>query len=665
MRGEAHATIQLLGEFGVWIGTADVRPRGRKACAILGVVAASSAKCIRREELAELFWGDRGEEQARSSLRQAVGEIRSCDVGIHGIVTIGRDDVALDKARGATDIDIILDACGRGDMPALGRALDRIGGTFMAGYDGIAPRFDDWLHVERPRNHNRIVSAVLDQAPAMLTREGLANAQTILRALDRLDPYNEVVTRLGMELDHAAGDGASLHRRYRALCEELGREFGAKPAAETRALFNRLTAEATGETVKAEPPTQTQAGFDDRRNRLPPMVLVSPIVASDDDEESAHIAAAATDDIRVALARHGEIRVVALDALDAERMESVCSSAVSAYVLSGKLRRHADGIRANLQLGNIGSSVVVWSDHLRLDRGALDEAIEQIVLKAVGAIAPSIERDYAISHRASIREQEDAAALFAKARYLVRNVRTLGAVTEGITLLERVLKIDQGNVGARLLLAQLYNTDLWQQIAGHDVAAFRSRALALIQEAASIEPDNSRIQVKLAWCYLRRGDWTAAERRLRQACDASPYDADAINECALGFAQLGEIALGIELMQRAFLLNPFPPADYHADYAIMMSLVGDHLGSEEHFDASGDNRLQYVAARMINAAQMGNMRPIASTIRDEFLERFGKAWQPSRGFVEADLLQWLDHTYPFRLPEHQTAWRAAFIRALT
>ena len=357
--------------------------------------------------------------------------------------------------------------------------------------------------------------------------------------------------------------------------------------------------------------------------------------------------------------------MIALDTLDAERIESVCSTAVSAYVLSGKLRRHADGIRANLQLGNIASSIVVWSEHLRLDRGALDDAVESIVLKAVGAIAPSIERDYALSHRTEAREQDDAVALFAKARYLVRNVRTLDAVKEGMTLLDRVLAIDRGRVGARLLLAQLYNTDLWQQIAGHDVADYRSRALALIQEAAAIEPDNSRIQVKLAWCYLRRGDWTAAERRLRTACDASPYDADAINECALGFAQLGGIDLAIELMQRAFLLNPFPPADYHADYAIMMSLNGDHLGSEEHFDASGDTRLQYVAARLINLAQIADGRPIPAAMRDDFLARFAEAWQPARAFDEADLVEWLDRTYPFRRPEHRATWHAAFIRALT
>ncbi|HVF93035.1 MAG TPA: tetratricopeptide repeat protein [Sphingomonas sp.] len=664
MHAEVEATIRLLGDFVATVGNVDARPRGRKACAMLAVVAVSAAKCVRREELANLFWGDRGEHQARSSLRQSLGEIRNSALSRHGAVAINRDELALVANRSTTDIDAILDACARGDIDGIGRRLGSIGGMFMAGYDGLAAEFDEWLRVERQRNHRRIVGAVLDQAPAMLSGEGLANAQTIVRALDRLDPFNEVVARLGMQADHAAGDGASLHRRYRTLCEELDREFGATPAAETRALFHRLTSEPAL-ALPASPPRadhgQTRA---DEGERQPPMVLVSPIVAIDGDAESAAIAEAATDDIRAALARHADLRVISLDILDLERVESVCSTAISAYILSGKLRRNADGIRTNLHLGNIGSSLVVWSEHLRLGQGTLEDAVDRIVLKAVGAVTPAIDRDYALRAREATAGQDDAVALYAKARYQARTVRTLAAVRDGMVLLERVLAIDDRHIGARLLLAQLYNTDLWQQVAGHDVAEYRKRALALIQEAASIDPDNSRIQIKLAWCYLRRGEWSAAERRLRNASDASPYDAEAIDECALGFAQLGEVDLAIEMMQRAFLLNPFPPADYHADYAIMMTLKGDHVASEEHFEASGETRLQYVAARMVNAAALPGGARDADVTRREFLRRFGEAWQRPTAFGEADLLDWLEQTYVFRRPEHRALWRENFSRAL-
>lgn len=656
----AETTIRLLGDLGAWVGGNDARPRGRKACAMLGIIAASSAQSIRREELADLLWSDRGEEQARSSLRQAIGELRNGALGSHGAVAIGRDDIGFVAGRVSIDIGEILAACDRHDVAQLAGCLAEVGGVFMAGYDGLAPGFDDWLRVERPRHHQRIIAAVLEQAPAMLTGARIGSVQGILRALDRLDPLNEVVARFGMEADHAAGDGASLHRRYRTLCEELEREFESKPAPETRALFHRLTAEATAEpiapnAVVAEPVPHA---------RNPPMVLVSPIVATDGNEDSAEMAAAATDDIRVALARHADVRVIALDTLDLERVESVCSTAIAAYMLSGRVRRTADGTRINLQLGNIASSIVVWSEQLRLDRGTMDEAIDRIVMKAVGAVVPAIDRDYADRSRLEPATHADAAALYARGRYQIRSVKTLAAVREGVALLDEAIALDPGHVGARLLLAQAYNTDFWQQIAGHDVAEFRQRALTLVQEAAALEPGNMRIQVKLAWCYLRRGEWTAAERRLRTAIDASPYDAEAMDECALAFAQLGDVDLAIELMQRAFSLNPFPPADYHADYAIMMAMQGDVAASEEHFEASGETRLQYIAARLSNLARLPQAAAQRALLRGEFLERFAQGWQGDREAGLDDMLAWFEQTYVFRTDAHRAFWRDGFSAAL-
>lgn len=658
----ANAAIHLLGTFAVRIGATDAGPRGRKARAILGIVAASSSARVRRDELAALLWSDRGDEQARSSLRQALVEIKVSPLGREHVVAIGRDQVGFADGRVTSDIAAILDACDRHDLPSLARCLDAVDGAFMAGFDGLATGLDEWLHVERPRHHDRIAGAVLEQASMMVEAAPSADVTTILRALDRLDPYNEVVARLGMAADHAAGDGASLHRRYRVLCEDLKREFGAIPAAETRALFQRLTMEPSAVT---QVPSQAAVGVDPGQSpRTPPVVLVNPIVASDSSAESAEIASAATDDIRVALARHADVRVIALDTLDVERIESVCASALSAYILSGRLRLSADGARVNLQLGSIDSSVVVWSEHLRFEHGTIDDAIDRIVMRAVGAIGPAIERDFATTTRLERVGRADPVALYAKARHLIRVVRTLPAVREGMDLLSQTLALDADHVGARLLLAQLYNTDLWQQVAGHNVAEYRDRALTLTQEAVAIEPGNMRLQVRLAWCYLRRREWDMAERRLRASIASLPYDADATNEIALAFGQLGEIDLAIELMQRAFALNPFPSADYHSDHAILLATRGEFLAAEEQFESVGEMRLQYLGARLANLSRLPAAAGRLATLRVSFLDRFAAAWQLDRPYDAADLSRWLTDTYVFRDPEHQRLWSEGFMAAL-
>jgi DNA-binding SARP family transcriptional activator len=67
------------GAGGLAITDADGRdrtPRGRKARAILAFLSSQADTRIPRERLKDLLWGDRGEAQARASLRQALLEIR-------------------------------------------------------------------------------------------------------------------------------------------------------------------------------------------------------------------------------------------------------------------------------------------------------------------------------------------------------------------------------------------------------------------------------------------------------------------------------------------------------------------------------------------------------------------------------------------------------------
>jgi DNA-binding SARP family transcriptional activator/TolB-like protein len=663
--------IRLLGDVEASVEGVDVRMLGRKARALLAIMATSPGQGLPREMLADLLWNDRGEEQARSSLRQAIGELRRCRLGAAGVLAIDRDQVAFVEGGVSTDVGCILAACRDTDIELLAHHLAGVKGIFMAGFDGLALVFDDWLRIERYRNHELIVTSVLQEAPGMLNYDNMATVRAIVRALEKLDPNNEVVARLGMNADHLAGDGASLHRRYRQLCQDLEREFGSTPVAETRALFNRLTAEASAEALDTQVPTsesvQDYAGGKPPAEpaaqmsvRTPPMVMISPFVATDGNHESEQIAAAATDDIRVALARHPDICVIALDSLDVERIEAVCTRAFATYMLSGRLRRSGGGARVNLQLGNVSSSVVIWSEQLRLDQRAIEDVVDPIVAKAVGAVIPAIDRDFAVSGRLMDSGSADAVSLYAQARHLVRSVRTLEAVRQGMALLEQVIMLSPAHVGARLLLAQLYNTDLWQQVTGHNVAEYRAKAMALVVQAAGIEPENTRIRVKLAWCYLRRGDWSAAEGCMNVAIEASPYDADAMNECALGFAQLGDVERAIDLMQRAFLLNPFPPADY----PILMAMKGECDASEQHFEASGETRLQYIAARLANLSNIPRWESRRVALRTEFLDRFKGAWQGNRPIVMQDFSAWLDQTYVFRDPVHRRFWTDSFAAAL-
>ena len=55
---------------------ADILPRGRRAQAILALVLSRPGVPVLRSDLAAMFWGDRGDEQARASVRQSLAELR-------------------------------------------------------------------------------------------------------------------------------------------------------------------------------------------------------------------------------------------------------------------------------------------------------------------------------------------------------------------------------------------------------------------------------------------------------------------------------------------------------------------------------------------------------------------------------------------------------------
>ena len=73
----AALELKLLDEFAVRNGAGrPIDIAARKNCALLAALALSPSGSMPREVLAGLLWSDRGEAQARSSLRQALKGLR-------------------------------------------------------------------------------------------------------------------------------------------------------------------------------------------------------------------------------------------------------------------------------------------------------------------------------------------------------------------------------------------------------------------------------------------------------------------------------------------------------------------------------------------------------------------------------------------------------------
>ena len=199
-----------------------------------------------REELAGLLWGESSEEQARSSLRQAIKHLR------RQLGPVIRCDRAVIQLAAPMDCEVSAFREGVLQQPRLATTIDVP--RFLAGFSvRHAPRFDEWAAETR-----RGLMRQLHEALATLAREAMGQWRwrDAIELADRWldgDPLSDEAIKLGIEARYLSGDrGAALARyhEYRAI---LLQETGCEPSRGLLNLMRRV--EADSSPINARPIT--------------------------------------------------------------------------------------------------------------------------------------------------------------------------------------------------------------------------------------------------------------------------------------------------------------------------------------------------------------------------------------------------------------------------
>ncbi len=136
---DGRVLMRLLGPFAVERadGT-DVTPKGKRAKALLALLALSPNWTRSRRWLQDKLWSERPQEQGAASLRQELSAIRRTfhAAGID-ILHADRDQLKLDRTSVHLDLD---------DPSMLAQGED-----LLEGLDVRDPEFEDWLRTERSR----------------------------------------------------------------------------------------------------------------------------------------------------------------------------------------------------------------------------------------------------------------------------------------------------------------------------------------------------------------------------------------------------------------------------------------------------------------------------------------------------------------------------------
>jgi len=506
--------------------------KGRKTRALIAYLALRPGRACPREELVGLLWGDRGEAQARSSLRQSLSEVRKAlgDAG-EAVLIAGRDTVALDAE--SISVDTVEFEClaDEGTPTALERAAALYHGDLLEGLAIHDPAFEEWLGGERGRLRRRACAALtglLDhQSGAGDIEAAVATAERLLA----LDPLQEAVHRTLMRLHVSCGERTLALKQYQACRDVLGTELGVEPEAETEQLADDIrTGEArTGEVVDPAPashaPPAESLSLPDK-----PSIAVLPFVNMSGDADQEYFADGITEDIITELSRFRALIVIARNSSfyykgRSPKVQDVGRELGVAYVVEGSVRKAGNRIRVVAQLVECESGNHVWAERYDRDLEDIFAVQDDLTRTVVSTIAGRIE---AVGHRRARRMSADS--LLAHDLVLRARSHTYAFTRpdniEAQKLLARAIVLDPANARAHAAFSMSHMLDWfshWEKEG--DESLTESHRLAKM--AVSLDDTDCYAQWSLGCTYLCRRRYRNSRFHLEKALDLNPYDVEA------------------------------------------------------------------------------------------------------------------------------------------
>ncbi len=240
----ARLTLQLFGGLCAYRESgADAAAAGRKGCALLAYLALNPKQRCTRDRLATLLWSDRGEEQARHSLRQALLSLRKVlDDESASILVSDGDRLTLDPEAIAVDVQAFERLAASQTRDALEQAGMLYAGDFLDGIEVRSEGFEAWLAAERTRLRDLAADVLLRLTHIYMDGGEWDAALEAAQRLLALDPAREEGHRILMRLYDRTGRRSLALRQYRICEDSLKRELDAAPAPETVRLHAEIRA---------------------------------------------------------------------------------------------------------------------------------------------------------------------------------------------------------------------------------------------------------------------------------------------------------------------------------------------------------------------------------------------------------------------------------------
>jgi DNA-binding SARP family transcriptional activator len=265
---EPPLTVRVFGPLEVRLqGEPLSRLRTRKVAWTLALLVLRHDRALERDWLAGTLWPDSAADQASYNLRRCLSELRRA-LGPEAwrIAAPPRRPAALDLSGAEVDLVSFDEAIGRADAESLARAVALYGGPLLEGCT------EEWVLPEREAREQAYLGALERLASERLSGGDAASAVTHLRRAVTVDPLREGAQRMLLEALAAGGEYGEAVQSYRALRLLLWEELRTEPAPETRAVYERIRAQAREEAARDVSPARRESA-----HRRAPAEAVPPI----------------------------------------------------------------------------------------------------------------------------------------------------------------------------------------------------------------------------------------------------------------------------------------------------------------------------------------------------------------------------------------------------
>jgi TolB-like protein/DNA-binding SARP family transcriptional activator len=605
MNRQANAPLQirLLGGFAVTVpdGT-DLTPPGKKLRALVACLALQPRATWSRDRLTGLLWGDREEEQARGSLRQALAELRR-SLG-ESVLLADRETVAFDPA--TVHVDTV-EFAGFIKREELTEAAELYRGDLLEGVSLPDKGFSDWLLVEQTRLHDLCVSVLARLADCQSGDAAIGTTQRLLQ----LDPTREEAHRRLMRLHAKQGDRAQALRQYRICRDALRRELGVDPESETEQLRSNIerlrtsSASAVDRPISLPPDKPPQpaaisaeltpsaraprswhrpaalavvlvvlaavgaAAWSFYPRTVPqdgrPSIAVLPFGNLSGDDATGRLADGITEDIITDLARFRDLDIIARNSAMTYKGKPIDVRQVGRdlnvrYVLEGSIQRENQRVRVSAQLIDATTGAHLWSE--RWDRPAIDvfavqtEVAERTVSTLAGYNLLLKDTQVAAKRK---RPTDLKAYDFYALAYEAFLRGTESDLEQGLRYADAAIERDPSLVGGYTKKAWILNSLTTYRKNWVETYVEMERLARL---AIAIDPYDAEAYSVLAFAETLLGRLPEAKAATERMLTLNPSSADLLSLAANTLPYLGRPEEGAAMCDRAFRLNPVPPDWY-------------------------------------------------------------------------------------------------------